>query len=94
MSRSFKKHAYCKDGRDGRKYWKRQANRKIRNEEDVPDGKAYKKKYDSWNIHDCISRWTWKTAKEEWEQEGSIWQIDFPNIKNFYRFWKKNYHNK
>jgi hypothetical protein len=57
MSRSFRK-PYCVDGYKGstrKQFEKRLANRTIRNSEDVPNGKAYKKFFDSWNITDY--RW-------------------------------------
>lgn len=54
MSRSYRK-PYCKDGYKGSKrkqFEKRNANHKIRHSEDVPNGKAYRKFSDTWNICD------------------------------------------
>jgi hypothetical protein len=54
MSRSYRK-PYCTDGYKGslrKQFFKREANKKIRNSEEVPDGKAYRKFYDPWNICD------------------------------------------
>lgn len=47
MSRSYKKHPYsgrnCKD-------MKRFANQKVRHLEDIPNGKAYRKMFPTWDI--------------------------------------------
>jgi len=73
MSRSVKKSGWCTDGRDGRKWWKNQANRKLRNAEEVPNGKAYKKLYESWNIHDYrfqVDLHAWWFAEKPWKYLG------------------------
>jgi hypothetical protein len=49
MSRSRKKHPIVKDCISG---GKKEANRKVRRTLNVPNGKAYRKVYDSWNISD------------------------------------------
>ena len=54
MSRSYKHHPFCTDRKDGAKWWKNQANRKVRHTMEIPNGKAYRKVYNSWNIHDYI----------------------------------------
>ena len=74
MSRSFKKHPVCTDGRDGRKWPKRQANKTVRRfKKGLDDGKDYKKLYCSWNIHDYIAllksgksfiKMNWKVEKQ------------------------------
>jgi hypothetical protein len=60
MSRSYRK-PINKDGygTKRRRLEKSIANRVIRKAEHIPDGKAYRKWYDSWNICDWRSRdWT------------------------------------
>jgi len=61
MSRSFRKNLIITDGQKkksgsvGRSYNKRQANRRIRSKgttEEIPDGKYYKKEFNSWDICD------------------------------------------
>ena len=54
MSRSYRRHIWITEGYGGktRKWMKREANRKVRRAKDVPDHKAYRKYYDSWNICD------------------------------------------
>ena len=97
MSRSFKKHPYCTDGRAGRKPWKRRANKIVRNyKNNLADGKNYKKLYNSWNIHDYISRWSWPEVKKEWENglRNTYLREHYPTLKELYKFWKKYYHNK
>lgn len=54
MSRSYRK-PWITDGYKGsarRQYNKNQANRAIRQTEDVPDGMLYKKFYERWDICD------------------------------------------
>lgn len=54
MSRSFKKNWIVTDnyGSSYKKFAKRQANKRIRKSESVPDGKAYRKFFESWDICD------------------------------------------
>ena len=55
MSRSYKKNLVIKDCN---RFAKNQANRFIRRTAgDIPDGKAYRKFYESWNISDFWSRY-------------------------------------
>ena len=54
MSRSRRK-PYCNESYKGsrhKQFAKRVANKKIRNSNDVPNGKSYRKFYCSWNIND------------------------------------------
>ena len=56
MSRSYKKLPVCKDGGPKwNKFAKRVANKKVRNTPVIPNGRAYKKVYETWNIHDWVS---------------------------------------
>ena len=53
MSRSYRKPwAVCSYGTRHKQYAKKEANRLIRRTKDVPNGKAYRKFYDPWNICD------------------------------------------
>ena len=55
MSRSRKKFPMVKDNGRSKSWQKRLANKKVRKADDVEDGKAYRKEYNSWNICD----WKW-----------------------------------
>lgn len=64
MSRSYRKTPVVtlqqKRGQNARKTVsksKRKANRRVRISEDVPDGKAYRKYSNSWDICDYKSYW-------------------------------------
>lgn len=50
MSRSYKKNLVAKERND--KYNKKCANKKVRKAKDIPNGKAYKKIYCSYDICD------------------------------------------
>ena len=55
MSRSYKHTPIVTDSsKHGAKWSKRQANHKVRHTFDVPNGKAYRKVYNPWNIRDYI----------------------------------------
>lgn len=92
MSRSYKKKPYCTDGRNGRKFFKRQANKVVRHcQEEISNGSSYKNLYCSWNIHDYVSRWTWAEAKKEYEEQecNSFLLKKYPTLKSFYRYWSR-----
>ncbi len=91
MSRSYKKHPYVTDGTAGStKRRKRRANKVVRNNENLPNGSAYKKAYETWDIHDYISRWTWEEAKEAWERgDNEYLKKHYPTLKEYYRYWLK-----
>lgn len=56
MSRSYRKNLWITQEGKAKAYFKNQANRKIRRTEDVPDGRAFKKYYCSYDISDyCYS---------------------------------------
>jgi len=58
MSRSYREPWFVDSyGSKSKKFDKRHANRKIRNADDVPNGRAYRKYYDPWNIADYKFRW-------------------------------------
>ena len=50
MSRSRKKHPVITD--KAQKWAKKDANKRVRNTEDIGNGSNYKKHYNSWNICD------------------------------------------
>lgn len=56
MSRSVKKTpSFTNSGSNGRRFAKREANAKVRNTPDIPDGCTYRKVYCSYNICDYRS---------------------------------------
>lgn len=58
MSRSYKKNPIVKDNKRGRKSSKRQANNKVRSHlknNDLSDGKSYRKVSNPWDIYDSTS---------------------------------------
>ena len=91
MSRSYKKNPVCTDGSPHTtKELKKFANKKVRGYEDLPNGSAYKKVSQSYDIHDYICSCTWQEEKEKWEREEWI-RKDFPTLKSYYRNWLKYY---
>ena len=92
MARSVKKNPICTDGRDGRKWPKRQANKKVRRfKEDLADGNAYKKLYETWDIHDYVSRYTWEEWLE-WKKEEI--ESGETTIEKEKKMWAKYYKRK
>lgn len=55
MARSYKRTPSFSDYSPGRRIEKRLASKAVRNAEDVPDGRWYKKLYCSYNICDSFS---------------------------------------
>lgn len=98
MSRSYKKNPIITDGRTPTvKRMKRIANKKVRHTKNLPNGKSYKKVFETYNIHDYISRWTWEEAKMAYfhfDPNGINWQKDYLTLKDFYKYWQKYYFSK
>ena len=72
MSRSYREPWFT-DGYKGskRKQWyKRYANHVIRNTDDIPDGKAYRKFFDTWSI--CDYRFRYNPKPHIWSYGGEI----------------------
>ena len=95
MSRSYKKHPYYTDGRNGRVIQKRWANKKVRRfKKKIENGKSYKKLFCTWEIHDYKYRETWEEAKERFENPDNkygYWEQRYPTLKEYYKYWIK-YH--
>lgn len=102
MSRSYKKEpVYTDYSRKTTKYWKRQANHKVRRENNIPNGKAYRKVYNSWKIHDYVTRWTkteaiaWynKVTSDSWPYN---WWIEKYSTLDAYlnEYWEHDFHRK
>lgn len=90
MSRSYHKHPVATDGspkttQESKKF----ANKKVRNTEDIPNGGAYKKVSESWEIHDYKSYWPWEEAKKHWEssKDDAYFKKHYPTLKAFRRWW-------
>lgn len=69
MSRSYKKSPVCNDHcTPGTRWAKNRAARAVRRcKDEIADGKAYRKLYCSWNIHDYRFYKTRTQAIHEWE---------------------------
>lgn len=66
MSRSRKKNPVTTDN-SCRKYWQRQANKRIRNTdvyEDIPDGARYRRYFDQYTI--CDYKFFWDPTPRVW----------------------------
>lgn len=97
MSRSRKKSPVWTDGRSGR-VGKRLANHKVRRAlVALPrKSKAYKKQFESWDIHDYVIRWTKEEALEQYRKSGadSWMRKKYPTEKDFLNYWAKVYQRK
>ena len=69
MSRSYKKYPCIKDCS---KHGKRFANKRVRRTKDIPDGKAYRKVYNPWDISDWSFSKTWN---EYWREQIQDWEL-------------------
>lgn len=96
MSRSFKKTPVVKDGRSG-KAGKKFANRKVRRyKHDLPNGKAYQKVFNSYDIHDYVNYYSYQSFKKDEEAH----QKEYDNGVSNYSFyiteaaWLRHYKRK
>ena len=94
MSRSYKHTPVYSDySRKATKYWKNQAVRKVRRSFDVPDGKAYRKFYQSWRIHDYISYFTKEDAIDRYNRYRRVYGEQ--TLEEYLlKVWKKYYFRK
>ena len=56
MSRSYKKNPVMKSESKAKRFWKKEANKKVRHTKDVPNGREFKKIGDTYNINDYVSK--------------------------------------
>lgn len=91
MSRSYKKHPFCTDHHvKTTKEKKRFANKKIRHTKNIPNGRAFRKIYETYDICDWKNRWTWEEALADWNSnKTSYLNTHYLTLKNFYRYWLK-----
>ena len=101
ISRSYKRTPWCGDHKGKQK--KRIANQTVRawlkqHPEAILKGGDYKKLYETWDICDYGSVWTWEQELAweweryyEWKAQYSRRSIEEPNEKELYRKWYK-YH--
>ena len=83
MSRSYKKFPLWKDNGPGSAWSKRVANKKVRRTFDIPNGRAYKKVYDTYNIHDYFSYYPFKKwMKREYEHYHTCFNDGVPWWRN------------
>ena len=89
MSRSYKKHPRVKD--PAGKYMKRFANKRVRHTKDIPNGKAYKKVFESWEISDWNWIWTKEDAIKKWNSadEDSWLREQFETLEKYLIYWEK-----
>jgi len=81
MSRSYRKPFYVDGyGSKYKKYAKRYASRAIRRAVDVPNGKSYRKFFESWNI--CDYKYVWNPRPRV------RWGIDGPELVDPEPEWK------
>ena len=89
MSRSRKKNPIYTDG-GAHNTSKRFANKKVRNAEDIPlKGKAYKKYFESYDIHDWKTRWTLHEAILDWEANREWYEQLYHSFKEYLHHWYK-----
>lgn len=103
MSRSYKKNEICTDRSNGAKFWKRISNKKVRKSRDsFQKSSKYKRIYNSYEIHDYISRWSKKQALNDYHYSGFFYKGEWIPIFKEYKtekdflnkYWKKIYYRK
>ena len=103
MSRSYKHTPICSDRDDGAKWWKNQANRKVRRYKgELPKGKFYRKIYNSWEIHDYVSYMNKEQARAWYHRRNNEahwydWSLieDYPTFEDYIdKLWAFQYYRK
>lgn len=97
MSRSYKKHPWVTDHNANTTQEKKKfANKKVRNTEDLPNGSAYKKVSESYDICDWKHFQSKEEMLEEYEKnkDDPWFQKLYPTLKHWIRYWRKIYFNK
>ena len=93
MSRSVKKHPVCTDGRPGTtKEIKKYANKAVRKADfdEIPlKGKGYRKKFQTYDIHDWIHRWTKEQAIKDWEESQNHKWWEKRSFEEYMNYWEK-----
>lgn len=84
MSRSYKKNPVYKINRAK---MKKIANDRVRNSKNIPNGKAYKKFFPSWDIADWVIYDPWPSRKAWLIQENRY-------TEDSYRHWLKLFYRK
>ena len=71
MSRSYKKNVWYTDSGAYKRFQKKRANKRVRKSEEISNGNAYKKYFNSWDICDWKFPWSesfsgplWKARKK------------------------------
>lgn len=87
MSRSYKKHPFVKD--PANKFMKRYANKKVRRTPNIPNGKAYKKVFESWDISDW--RWWWdkQNAIHDYYDDDLWYKNEYETLEEYLIYWEK-----
>lgn len=88
MSRSYKKHPWITDHHvKTSSEMKKFANKKVRHTKDLPNGKAFKKVSESYDLCDWRYRWTKQEAIDEYYRSPFL-QEQY-TIKEWLKYWKK-----
>lgn len=86
MSRSYKKHPFVKD--PANKFMKRYANKKVRRTPNIPNGKAYKKVFESWDISDW--RWWWDKQNAIYDYYDHLgFKDEYETLEEYLIYWEK-----
>lgn len=96
MSRSYKKHPFCKDWNRRKRVGKKLANRKVRAQLkrgiEIPNGKAYRKVYETWDIVDY--HWYETKAEAIKNFETNRFPYSYDTLEEAISDWAKYYYRK
>lgn len=106
MSRSYKKTPISKFCPKDASFEKRLANKRVRRDRSLYKRKAYKKLYNSWEIHDYVERYTKQDAKKYYKEIISEYSVKkdsfylrsflkkYPTEEVFLMEWDKGFRRK
>lgn len=89
MSRSYKKHPFCKLKCRGGKHFANAKIRKLKLNDYFSSKGIYKKMYPQYDVCDYILYWDYQTAVAEYRNPNSYINRQFSTEKEFSRYWYK-----
>ena len=96
MSRSYKKHPFCKDWNRRKRVGKQLANRKVRAQlkrgVEISNGKAYRKDFETWDI--CDYHWYEPKSEAIKDFETKRFKYGPDTLEEAINDWKKYYYRK
>ena len=99
MSRSYKHQPIATDGsprstHQSKKLASRKVRQYLKSSDELLQGAIYKRHFESYEIHDYKFRYSWEEAKQDYFSGEFRHHNRFPDLQDFYKWWRKYYRDK